>query len=170
MNSREPVPEQSDTVQEELVAYLDGELNADDNARVESRLADDAEYRLRLQQLQRAWDMLDDLPKATVEESFTKSTVEMVVVSATEDAERQKVSGGRYRQLFWVLAAGCVIGASITSYLLISRWLARPNRQLAEDLPIIEDFDMYRYADNVKFLRSLDAEGLFAEEAADELE
>ena len=39
---------------EQLVAYLDGELDEETNRDIERRLSDDPEYRLRLQQLQHA--------------------------------------------------------------------------------------------------------------------
>ena len=43
---------ENDPLDEELVAYLDGELDAGERARVERRLADDAPYRERLRRLQ----------------------------------------------------------------------------------------------------------------------
>ena len=43
---------------EELVAYLDGELNRDGVSRVEDELSNNAEYRLRLMQLQQAWPIM----------------------------------------------------------------------------------------------------------------
>ena len=48
-------------IDEEIVAYLDGELDMETAAKVERRLADDPRYNARLNQLQRAWDMLDNL-------------------------------------------------------------------------------------------------------------
>ena len=46
---------QDDQESQQIVAYLDGELDSATNAEIEKRLADDAEFALRLQQLQRAW-------------------------------------------------------------------------------------------------------------------
>lgn len=63
-------------LQEELTSYLDGELAADQVRKVEDRLARDAAYRAELQRLQRAWDLLDRLPRASLPESFSKSTLE----------------------------------------------------------------------------------------------
>ena len=61
----------------DYVAYLDGELEPHLKSDVESRLAADAQFRQRLQQLEKAWSMLDDLPRVSVDETFTKSTVEI---------------------------------------------------------------------------------------------
>ena len=46
---------------EEIVAYLDGELSAEESARVEQRLASDESYRQQLQSIERAWLALDQL-------------------------------------------------------------------------------------------------------------
>ena len=41
---------------QQLVAYLDGELDDETNREIERRLSADPEYQLRLQQLQQAWE------------------------------------------------------------------------------------------------------------------
>ena len=74
-----------DAIHEEIVAYLDGELDEDVSQRVEQRLAKDPNYRRRLQQMERAWDCLDALPQAEVDESFTHSTVAMVTLTAEKE-------------------------------------------------------------------------------------
>ena len=60
MNEDQPTTE-NDAVMQELVAYLDGELDAETSTRVEQRLTEDDDYRTQLQQLQRTWDLLDEL-------------------------------------------------------------------------------------------------------------
>ena len=77
--------DQVDQESQQIVAYLDGELDSAMNAEIEKRLADDAEFALRLQQLQRAWELLDELPRAKSNIDFTRSTVELIAVSAEDD-------------------------------------------------------------------------------------
>ena len=60
---------------EEIVAYLDGELSSEESARVERRLASDEAYRQQLQGIDRAWHALDDLPMATVDDRFSRTTL-----------------------------------------------------------------------------------------------
>ena len=55
-----------DSLHEELTSYLDGELDPQQVRRIEERLARDADYRAELQRMQRAWDLLDRLPRASV--------------------------------------------------------------------------------------------------------
>ena len=80
----------NDEAYEQLVAYLDGELDAETSKQVERRLTENVEYRRELQQLQRAWDMLDELPRAEVGNAFTRTTVEIVVLSAAQELTEVK--------------------------------------------------------------------------------
>jgi anti-sigma factor RsiW len=148
---------------EELVAYLDGELDTQACQRVERRLVQDADFRRQLRDLQQSWDLLDHLPEADVDERFTQSTIALVAVKATEDAHTMSATGQRRRKLAaWGLAAGCA-AVFLISFALV-RWSAwRTQRRLLRDLPVIEHLDDYRYADDIDFLRRLQQDGLFAE-------
>jgi ferric-dicitrate binding protein FerR (iron transport regulator) len=132
-------PAQTDLLHEELSAYLDGELDADAVGRIEERLARDPAYQAELQRLERAWGLLDRLPRASVDEAFTKSTIEMVAVAAA---------------LVVATGVGYVIGTQI--------W-KDPNQPLLEDLKVVENLDSYYQVDDIEFLRMLESEGLFAD-------
>ena len=71
--------------------------------RVEDELSKNSEYRLRLMQLQQAWDLMDDLPRVSSDESFTKSTVELIVVSAESEANATVVRRKTWRNVIWVI-------------------------------------------------------------------
>ena len=81
-----------DEVQEELTAYLDGELDPAGSRRVEERLKNDPAYREELQRLEQAWNMLDELDRVVVGEAFTRTTMEIVAVAAADDARRAPAS------------------------------------------------------------------------------
>jgi hypothetical protein len=156
-------PEQPD-VTEELSAYLDGELTPSERSRIEQRLGQDAAYREELQRLERAWDLLDRLPRADVGEAFTRTTIEMVAVAASEDLATALAAEPKRRRRQWLVAAGFLVAASAGG-LVIGRTLwPDPNRKLLEDLPVIENFEQYHQADSVDFLRKLQTEKLFPEE------
>ena len=148
--------------QAEMVAYLDGELDVQQVADVEKRLSEDPEYRVRLQQLQQAWDLLDELPRSKGDEQFTRSTVEIVVVKAREEAERRT----------WLPRLGgllLVMGVSLAGYLFSWQLANRDNRQLIQDLPVIEKMSQYKEAESLEFLRMLVKEGVFETEGKDGL-
>ena len=52
---------------------------------VERQLAEDADFRQELQSIERAWSALDALPTTKVDDSFSQTTMEMVVGAAREE-------------------------------------------------------------------------------------
>ena len=159
-----PTEETQDDFPADLVAYLDGELDAEQTRAVEERLSQDSGFRRQLRELQRAWDLLDHLPTADVDESFTRTTIAMVAVSASDDAERVAVRRGRRKR--WMGWTGTVAAATAFAAGYVAVWVlvSRENQRLLGDLPVIQRLDQYRYADNIEFLRLLEHEGLFTED------
>lgn len=82
MRDHEPIPlpddepDPPDPFEADLVAYLDGELDPADARRVEARLAADPAARARADALQRAYDLLDYLPRHEPSPDFTSRTLE----------------------------------------------------------------------------------------------
>jgi anti-sigma factor RsiW len=154
-----------DAAHEQLVAYLDGELDADASKRVERQLAENADYRRELQQLQRAWDMLDELPRVEVGDSFTRTTVEIVALSAAQELTQTQGRTLRRERLIWAVAGAGLAVAALASYLALSAYFARRNTQLVRDLLVIENIDLDEVADSVEFLHQLRDADVFDEEA-----
>ena len=159
----------ADPLEEHLVAYLDGELDPDICREIERRLSEDSRFRRRLVQHQRAWDLLDAIPRAEVDSSFTHTTVEMVAVSVAEEVQQVQQRTRRRRRLLAVSAAACTVAAAFAGYAVTSAILSAPDRQLVKDFPILENLDAYRYAESIEFLRALEREGLFTGEGEDAL-
>lgn len=162
--SSEPTVPEVDGVDEQLVAYLDGELDANNRSRVEQRLAADAAFRTRLRMLQRTWDALDVLGRADASEAFTRTTVEFVAVKAAQDVQHEKQRQVRERLWAWVAWTACGLASAAAGFVVLTQILSRPDRQLVRDLPVIERVDEYRNADSLEFLKALDENGLFAAE------
>ncbi len=152
---------------EELVAYLDGELSRDNASRVEDALSENAEYRLRLKQLQQAWDLMDDLPQSTMDESFIKSTVELVVVSAESEVMATVNRWKTWRIGIWAVSLSAVFVMVWGGSVLVNSLGGRDNQQLLNDLPLVQEIDVYDPIDNMDFLKELDASGVFSEELDD---
>jgi len=150
---------------EQLVSYLDGELDAAASSQVEHALSQDARVRNELQQLERCWYLLDELPRQEVDESFTRSTVEMIAVRAEEELAVEKDDLPKRRRHAWMLAGGTCLVAAIAGFFAVSRFNDRENRKLLEDLPLVENLDQYRQVEDVAFLRALQAKNLLPGEA-----
>jgi hypothetical protein len=146
---------------EQLVAYLDGELDAESGRRIEALLASDPDVRRRLQSLERTWDLLDELDAAPVGEPFTQTTLEMVAVAAHEDVERSRAEAPlRRRRWLWTIG-GSLLAAVAVGFLAVAVLWPDPNRQLLQDLPVLENFDEYRQVESIEFLHELRKKGLF---------
>ena len=161
-------PNADPSLEEQLVAYLDGELDPKASQRIEELLANDPQVRQTLQQLDRTWDLLDELDQPPIGDRFTQTTLEMVAVAATEDAQRAQAAIPRRRLRRLFIVAGSLLAAGLAGFLTTAMVRSAPNRQLVRDLPILENLDNYRLVDSIEFLRMLDKEGLFAEENGDE--
>jgi anti-sigma factor RsiW len=156
------------SIDEEIVAYLDGELDTQAIARVERRLSEDPAYRLRLGQLQHAWDMLENLRSTEADDEFTASTVAMVAVQAEQESKSQQMKAVRRRSCAWLALAAVVLLSMAGGYAAIYRRMTREDRNLVRDLPLIERVDEYRNIEDISFLKQLERENLFATEMSDD--
>jgi anti-sigma factor RsiW len=159
--SERDTPQQE--LHDELNAYLDGELDADGVRRVEERLAREPAYRGELNKLERAWNMLDNLPRAAVGDDFTKTTIEMVALSASQEADAIVRGLPLKRRRRRIIAGASMLAALAVGFVVGTQLWPNPNDQLLNDLPVVERLDLYYQADDIDFLRLLDEKGLFNE-------
>lgn len=150
-----------DSIDDEIVAYLDGELDAEAEARIVRQLGEDAAYRARLAQLQQAWDLLDNLRGSEADDEFVQSTVAMVAVQAEAEAQTMRHRIVRRRSLIGLGITALGLASLAAGYAMVHYRLTEPDRKLVRDLPVIERMDELRYIDNVEFLKQLDRENLF---------
>jgi hypothetical protein len=148
-------PKPPDEQLEEIVAYLDGELSPDDAARVERRLAADEGFRQQLQSVDRAWNALDELPLATVDDKFSRTTMTMAVKAAADELRAKTMAlplAERRRR--WSTAVTAVV-AAVLGFLAFRLARTNPNSEIAYDLPVIDNYDIYSQVADVDFLRAL---------------
>lgn len=65
---------------ENLVAFLDGELSSNEAARISAAAQRDAQLQRRLDDLRDSWAMLDELPEEKLNSSLAQTTLEMVAL------------------------------------------------------------------------------------------
>lgn len=153
-----------DAIQEDLVAYLDGELSAEEAARIERLMEQDARVRQEVQRLAETWEWLDVLERPTVDEDFTRTTVEMVAQSAA--SEVVALSRSRTRS-FWLIAALGLVGAAVAFFVGLrgaGLFWQNPNQWLLDHYAVIENQDYYRHIENLAFLRLLRDNGIFIDD------
>ena len=166
MTNDNPLAETT-AMDEEIVAYLDGELDSVAEAQVVRKLSEDAAFRARLSQLQHAWDLLDNLRGSEADDEFAASTVAMVAVHAEQESKSQQMRVVRQRGVTWLAIAAVILLSMSAGYYISHRRVTRNDRNLVRDLPVIEHVDEYRNIDNLDFLKALERENLFAAEVDD---
>ncbi len=155
-------------IEDQLVAYLDGELDHQRAEQVEALLARDPVARQVLTRLERTWSLLDGLERQQVDEAFTRTTIEMVTVAEEEQLGRERAAAPRRQRQRWLIGGGALLAAALAGYLGVALLRPDPDRQLLEDLPLLVDYDEYSQIDDVKFLQLLYEQKVFPKDASDD--
>ncbi|MGA2797947.1 MAG: hypothetical protein ABSE63_10230 [Thermoguttaceae bacterium] len=162
--TQEPINAES-SLEEQLVAYLDGELDGESCRRIEELLAVDPEVRRKLHWLEQTWEALDELDTAPVGEDFTRSTMEMVALAAEEDVRKSLEEAPRRRRRLWFFCGVGMLAAGLAGFMAFTLIASNPNKELnkelVQNLPILEKLDEYQQIQDIKFLRMLEESGLF---------
>ena len=160
---------QSPSFTEKLVAYLDGELPESDARDVEQSLASDPAMRAEVEKLNRAWDMLDLLPRPNASGEFSSRTLATLKVSRATTAlpidhsaapTVAIVATKPNRFEIHPLAAWSagLVAVSLLGF-VVGRMTARPDNDVwLDDLALIEQIDVYREIGDAKFLREFQRE------------
>lgn len=162
----------SDTIEgtstvDELVVYLDGQLDGPQRKQIERLLLDDEEARDRLSKLQQSWDALDALPRPSCAQSFTESTVKLVIQKELQQQRQSKP----WRQVWRPVAAVATIAASLAVGFLGTRFvLTSEDRQFLESYDLIENWEKYESVGDFQYLLRLDKDALFAQELENDSE
>jgi anti-sigma factor RsiW len=158
-------PPLSDEDRDDLVAYLDGELDEDSARALEAKLSLDPAAREEAEALKRTWELLDYLPRPQPSPSFTHRTLERL-----EPVRTAKVPVRRWRwgplAAGWaaaVLLAGAA-GFTAVKFLPPPR-AGDPDPELVRDLSLIENKRLYDAADDLDFLHKLDHPDLFGDDS-----
>ncbi|MDX1964989.1 MAG: hypothetical protein SFX18_17715 [Pirellulales bacterium] len=152
-----------DPLDELLTAYLDGELSPADARALEERLSREERVRQRLRDLSGAWDLLDNLPRETVDENFTKTTVAMVAVAARDEVRELEAAAPRLRRQRWLWTAAAGIASLLLGFIGLRAFWPDPNATLLADLSLLQQWRQYQQVGDLQFLRLLDQQGHFSE-------
>jgi anti-sigma factor RsiW len=153
---------------EELISYLDGELDEEKSREVEARLTLDVSFRAEADALKQAWGMLDYLPQPEPPIDFTNRTLEKLSLQQMRSSLDHKAPvRRRWGKLAWVAAALLAAGAGLgmAAYLWAPRSeSAELHTNMTRYLGVIEKLHLYEHVDEFDFLEKLDHPDLFGEE------
>jgi hypothetical protein len=144
-----------------LVAYLDGELDAQEVRQMEDRLSVEPDLREKMASLEQTWNMLDQLETVPIDKELVRSTMEVVTLTIEKElVEGEKQHEKRKLHDHLVVLAILFMFAVIGYQLAILAGISR-SREILEDIPIIQRMSMYKEIDDLKFLKMLSEEGVF---------
>ena len=180
MADTKPEPDDVDretAVTEELVAYLDGELDPGASEAFAAKLRQDPKLRAEAESLQRAWDVLDVLPRPLPTPSFATRTLSQAIPAAAAPSgtqvvpytdPRAPVAASRPGSGFWFASTAVIVAAAIGGY-FGHRAMAPAPRTVSpdpplEDVTLMKNLRLYRHVDDMEYLEKLDSPELFGDD------
>lgn len=147
---------------ENLVAYLDGELDETSSQEIDRLLSRSEVARHEVEVLSRTWEMLDLLPLPQASSTFTEKTMATIRLEETPlNLTAQKwftyLRRGTVGALWLVILAA----SGLLGFYSTWKWYPNPNRDLLEELPLIEQFHNYTEVESPEFLEALRTSGVF---------
>lgn len=149
---------------EDLIAYLDGELDDETTQRLETKISQNAAARTEIEELKRSWALLDVLPRPQASEQFTNRTMDRLATVQLASARRS-----RFRR--WLVATGwaaSLIVAGVGGYWTVAHWpKPTPIEPAAEDRRLMEHKEYWHHYENVEsvdFLKALERSEIFNED------
>ncbi|MFO0969403.1 MAG: hypothetical protein U0793_27925 [Gemmataceae bacterium] len=165
----------SDEDRDELVAYLDGELDEASTQALEARISQDATVRAELDSLKQVYGLLDYLPRPEPSGSFTHRTMERLSLHQPRQTGKMPTPGRRWMAAgLWAAAVVAVFALGWLGSRLL--WKAPPagkgpappkgdaEELLVRHLRLFERFREYQNVEDIDFLRALDDPMLFGED------
>jgi anti-sigma factor RsiW len=171
-----------DAATEELVAYLDGELDAKASESLKTKLSLDPKLRAKADALQRAWDILDVLPRPLPSPAFASRTMSQVIPTAAAPSGTQVLpyAGGPAPSVtafpaarpgagFWLGSAAVILAAALGGYLAHKSFAPAPKavspEPPLEDLTLMKNLRLYRNVEDMDYLKKLDSPELFGDDS-----
>jgi hypothetical protein len=140
---------------EALVAYLDGELDAEQTQKIDQQIATHPDLRDRIHQLRMTWDLLEELPVDPPSPRFAETTLEMAALSsAVQPKTTLSLLFNNPIRVVIVAIPLLFLGGFIVSRINQSRL----ERQLLRDLPILVDWRSLSNIDSLEWLEVLAGE------------
>jgi hypothetical protein len=152
-------------IRDDFVAYLDGELDDEATRKIEAVIAQSEVARGDMEALAQTYELLDTLDRPAASDDFATRTMATIRVDELRPDPRSSWWYRATRQggpiAVW---AAALIGAAAVGYLSTSRWVRTPADELVDQLPLIEQLDLYTEVGNIEFLQRLSTQETLLQE------
>jgi anti-sigma factor RsiW len=165
----------NDEEKEDLVAYLDGELDEQSSRQLEAKLNVNPKARAEAEALRRTWELLDFLPKPEPSPNFTHQTLDRVAAPKT-----MATGPALTRWKPWALGVGWAAALLLAGAGGYGAIRLLPHRQpttvpqtrefdpaTVPDPSTVENMHRYEQVDDLHFLVELDDPDLFGDDCGE---
>ncbi|MDG2206747.1 MAG: hypothetical protein P8K78_02470 [Pirellulales bacterium] len=155
MNDKNKSSTDSQRMNEQLSAYLDGELSEAEKHKLEEQIHNDSAIKHRFESLQKNWLLLDQLSAKKANPDFAASTVEMVAIRSSEIPEVDCNKSSWEACPRWLLISGAAVIAVAIGYFTTIALIDDRNGALLEHLVLLENLPEYQLVDDVTFVEQI---------------
>jgi len=166
--TQQDVQEQAKPDVETLVAYLDGELDAQNVRQMEDRLAVDADLREKMTSLEQTWNMLNELETVSADKALVRSTMEVVTLTIEKELCEDEKQLEKRKWFDRLILLATIIMFGIIGYQLAALVGIQNKKQFAKDIPIILNMSKYKEIGGFDFLQALSDKRVFDEPAEED--
>jgi len=153
--------------EELLVAYLDGELDSPNVRRVEDRLSMEPDLREKMTTLEQTWNLLDSLETAPVDKELVRSTMEVVTLTMEKELQEDEKKLEKRKIPDFLIALAIAAMCGVIGYQLTLLHGLYLNRRILDDIPIIQQMNIYKEIGSYDFLKELTDKGVFDTQSSD---
>lgn len=144
---------------ENLVAYLDGELEESQTRQIETVLSGSTVARNDVELLAKTYDLLELLPRPKASGEFTEKTLAVAKLGEVRtDFRRSPWYRRTQRGMRWLAWTALLVVISCTGYSVSRYRIPQEDDLLLDDLEIVRRLDDYEEAGSYQFLHRLSLE------------
>ena len=158
-------------VRADFVAYLDGELDEEATERIEAVIAQSEVARSDMEGLAQTYELMDALDRPQASDDFAERTMATIRVDdlRPDPRDTQWYRTTRAGALFAAWAVS-LFATAAPGYLATHRWMKTESDRIVEELPLLEQLDLYSEVGTIDFLQRLSADDELLQEMGPEEE
>lgn len=149
---------------ENLVAYMDGELDEGASQGVEQALAESVVARHEVDMLSRTWDLLNVLPGVKASEEFSRKT--MSLIKSAEEPRRfygEEFARNVRRAVSLAAFSAAVMACGVVGFQATRHWVPDEIDPMLDDFDVVKNIDDYSEVGDIEFLKILKTNRTLAE-------